>query len=336
MKHQRPKMLAAAVAALILLSVEFISSGKPLVQNSSPPGQEKPQAQTGGTLKVSIEVVNVYAVVREHDRLIPNLDKGDFEIAEDNVPQQVRYFSRQTDTPLTMAIAVDTSGSQQKVLPIEQEQAKIFLNQVLRPKDLACVLHFDLEVELLQDFTAENGRLAKAIDETQINAGGQGPLPGTFPTGQSTSTALYDAIYLASHDLLKSEIGRKVLILLTDGQDEGSRETLNHALQAAQKADVIIYAVNIADRAFSGGSFNGDSVLSKLSSETGGRVIRVSRARDAAAAFQAIAEELRTQYLLGYTPSNTKHDGAYRKIRVRVTHGKYKVQARRGYYAPAE
>lgn len=329
---------AAAAAALILLPLGFVSAGRPLAR-SSPPSQEKPLPQSAGTLKVSIEVVNVYAVVREHDRLIPNLDKGDFEIAEDNVPQQLRYFSRQTDTPLTMAIAVDTSGSQQKVLPIEQEQAKIFLNQVLRPKDLACVLHFDLEVELLQDFTADNGRLAKAIGETQINAGGQGPLPGTFPTSQSTGTALYDAIYLASHDLLKGEIGRKVLILLTDGQDEGSRETLNHALEAAQKADVIIYAVDIADRVFYGAgglSFNGDSVLSKLSSETGGRVIRVSKARDAAAAFQAIAEELRTQYLLGYTPSNTKHDGAYRKIRVRVTHGNYKVQARRGYYAPAE
>ncbi len=303
------------------------------IQESAPP-------PAGPTLKVRIEVVNAYAVVRDRKRLIANLNKDDFELTEDNVPEQIRYFSRETDTPLTLGIMIDTSPSQQRVLPIEQEQAKAFIRQVLRPKDLAFALHFDLEVELLQDFTSDLRLLSRAIGETVINGGGQGPLPSTFPTSGTTgATHLFDAVYLASTELLKKEIGRKVLILLTDGEDQGSKVKLGAALEAAQKADVIIYSVDIVDRAFyglRGMGFSGDSVLKKLSGETGGRVIRVERARDTAAAFQEIADELRTQYLLGYTPSNTKHDGTFRKIQVRVREGNYKVQARRGYYAPTE
>jgi VWFA-related protein len=306
-------------------------------------GAQEPQKppQAGPTLKVTTEVVNVYAVVEDkHHRLIPGLNKEDFEVTEDNAPQEVRYFSRETDTPLTMGLMVDTSPSQRRVLPIEQEQAKVFLDQVLRPKDLVFVLHFDIEVELLQDFTSERQRLAKAIDETVINGGGGGPTPSTFPTsGSFGATHLYDAVYLASTELLKNEVGRKVLILLTDGEDQGSKEKLNRALEMAQKSNVIIYSVEISDRMFyyaQGVGYSGDSVLKKLSEETGGRVIRVNNARDAGAAFRQIADELRTQYLIGYTPTNSKHDGAFRKIHVKVRNGDYKVQARRGYYAPEE
>lgn len=306
-------------------------------------GAQEPQKppQAGPTLKVTTEVVNVYAVVEDkHHRLIPGLNKEDFEVNEDNAPQEIRYFSRETDTPLTMGLMVDTSPSQRRVLPIEQDQAKVFLDQVLRPKDLVFVLHFDIEVELLQDFTSDRQRLAKAIDETVINGGGGGPTPSTFPTsGNFGATHLYDAVYLASTELLKNEVGRKVLILLTDGEDQGSKEKLNKALEMAQKSNVIIYSVEISDRMFyyaSGLGYSGDSVLKKLSEETGGRVIRVNNARDAAAAFRQIADELRTQYLIGYTPANSKHDGAFRKVHVKVRNGDYKVQARRGYYAPEE
>jgi VWFA-related protein len=240
-----------------------------------------------------------------------------------------------------MGIMVDTSPSQRRVLPVEQEQAKAFLDQVLRPKDLAFVLHFDIEVELLQDFTSDRQRLARAIDETVINGGGGGgPLPTTFPTsGSGGATHLYDAVYLASTELMKNEVGRKILILLTDGEDQGSKEKLSGALEAAQKSDLIIYSIDISDRMYyrmAGVGFSGDSVLTKLSEETGGRVIKVNNARDTAAAFRQIADELRTQYLLGYTPSNDRHDGSYRKIRVKANNGDYKVQARRGYYAPSD
>ncbi len=301
--------------------------------------QEPPVS--GQTLKVTTEVVNVYAVVKDKKgHLIPNLNKEDFEVREDKAPQKILYFSRETDTPLTMGILVDTSPSQEHVLSIEQREAKAFLQQVLRPKDLAFVLHFDLEVELLQDFTASQNLLAKAIDETVINGGGRGPMPSTFPgSSDPCCTKLYDAAYLASTEMMKNEVGRKVLILLTDGEDVGSSVKLERALEAAQKSDVIIYCINISDRMFyigMGMPFSGESVLKKLADDTGGRVIDVKHERDAHAAFQQIADELRTQYLLGYTPTNTKHDGTFRKIEVRTTNGNYKVQARRGYYAPAD
>jgi VWFA-related protein len=303
--------------------------------------QEKPEQAPSTTLKISTEVVSVYAVVEDKKKHpISDLKKDDFELEEDGRPQEIRYFSRETDTPLTIGIMVDTSPSQGRVLGTEQEEAKAFLRQVLRPKDLAFILHFDVEVELLQDFTADQRLLAHAIDETVINGGGHGVMPGPFPTSDSGgATHLYDAVYLASNDLLRNEVGRKVLVLLTDGEDQGSKVKLESALEAAQKSDVINYSVDIADRPFYWGhglGYSGDSVLKKLSDDTGGRVIEVNRAKDASAAFQQIANELRTQYLLGYTPTNTRHDGAFRKIRVQIRNGDYKVQARRGYYAPTE
>ena len=298
--------------------------------------QQVPET-SGPTLKVTTEVVNVYAVVRDkHGRLIPDLTKNDFEIKEDNIPQNITYFSRETDTPLTLAIMVDTSPSQERVLDTEQAEAKEFLRQILRPsRDLVCVMHFDLEVELLQDFTADLGRLDRAIDETQINGGARGVLPSPLPSRSVGGTHLYDAIYLAATQLMSQQVGRKVLILLTDGEDQGSRETLDQALEAAQKSDCIIYAIDIVDRAFYGMGnigFKGDSVLRKLCEQTGGDVIQVKKIRNTSEAFQKIAEELRTQYLLGYSPSNSRKDSGFRKISVRVTSGDYKIQARAGYY----
>lgn len=300
--------------------------------------QEVPPAPSAGqTLKVSVNVVNVYAVVRDKKRLVPDLTKGDFEVTEDNAPQEIKYFSKQTDTPLTLVLAVDTSPSQERVLPAEQAASKQFASEVMRPKDAFAVIHFDVEVEQLQDFTSDLGYLDRAIDETQINGGGGGPLPGTFPT-TGGATHLYDAVYLASHDMLRNESGRKVIILVTDGEDEGSQLTLDQGLEAAQKADVIIYSILLADRGFymrGGLGYGGESALNKLSTETGGRVIRANNARNTSEAFQEIANELRTQYLLGYTPSNKNNNGAFRRIKVRVTTGNYSVQARRGYYAPS-
>jgi len=292
----------------------------------------------GHTLKVTTEVVNVYAVVRQKNgRLIPDLNKDDFLLEEDRQPQVIRYFSREADTPLTLGILVDTSPSQERVLSVERSEAEAFLREVLRPKDLTFVLHFDVEVELLQDFTADLHRLDKAIDETEINGGGV-RTPGTFPSGDSGgATHLYDAVYLSARELLKNEVGRKVLILLTDGEDQGSRVKLEAALEAAQKSDVIIYSIDISDRAFysrHGLGYGGESVLHKLSDETGGRVIQATNEKNTSEAFQQIASELRTQYLLGYTPTNTKLDGTFRKIDVKVRTGNVKVDARRGYYAP--
>jgi VWFA-related protein len=320
-----------------MFSALMLTPAAALLPQSTNP-EATPPSQ-GATLKVSVKVVNVYAVVREKKRLVPDLNRDDFQVTEDDAPQEIKYFSTQTDTPLTLVLAVDTSPSQQRVLAGEQEASKQFASQVLRPKDEFAVIHFDLEVELLQDFTSDLQYLTRAIDGTQINGGGGGPLPGTFPgSSRACCTHLYDAVYLASAQMLKNEAGRKLIILVTDGQDEGSSETLDRSLEAAQKADVIIYSILLADRGAYGGSgfgYSGESVLSKLSGETGGRVIRADNARNTAEAFQEIASELRTQYLLGYTPSNNKNDGSFRRIRVRMKQGHYDVQARRGYYAPS-
>ena len=324
------KTLIVVPACCLLFLPHTVSQPQSQQQEQAPP---PPAAQ----LKVSVNVVNVYAVVHDKKRLVPDLTQGDFEVTEDNVPQTIKYFSKQTDTPLTLVLAVDTSPSQGRVLPGEQAASKLFASEVLRPKDAFAVIHFDVDVELLQDFTSDVGYLDRAIDETQINGGGGGPMPGTFPT-TGGATHLYDAVYLASHDMLSNESGRKVIILVTDGEDEGSKLTLNQGLDAAQKADVIIYSILLADRGFymrGGLGYGGEGVLNKLSSETGGRVIRASNSRDTSEAFEEIAKELRTQYLLGYTPSNKNNDGSFRHIKVRATQGNYNVQARRGYYAPS-
>lgn len=302
--------------------------------------QEQQLPSPSTTLKATTEVVNVYAVVaKKHGQLVPDLNKDDFTVEEDHVPQVIKYFARETDTPLTMGILVDTSPSQGRVLETEKSEAEAFLSQVMRPKDLTFVLHFDVDVELLQDFTADLHLLDHAIDETEINGGGM-RTPGTFPSGDSGgATHLYDAVYLAARELMKNEVGRKVLILLTDGEDQGSRESLDAALEAAQKSDLIIYSINISDRAFYahqgfGFGYSGDSVLRKMSDETGGRVIEAKNSKDTSEAFEQIARELRTQYLLGYTPTNSKLDGTFRKIDVKAKVDDAKVNARRGYYAP--
>ncbi len=324
------------IGCLALAPAVLLPSSSKDAQPSPQDAQQAPGNQ-GPTLKVNVNVVNIYAVVRDHKRLVPDLNKDDFQVLEDNAPQELKYFSKQTDTPLTLVLAIDTSPSQGRVLMAEQAAAKQFASQILRPKDAFAVLHFDVAVELLQDFTQSVSFIDKAIDSTEINGGGGGPLPGTFPTSGG-ATHLYDAVYLASHDMLRSEVGRKVIILLTDGEDEGSQLTLEKGLQAAQMSDVIIYSILISDRAFyarAGIGYGGEGVLNKLSSETGGRVFRAGNERNTTDAFNEIAAELRTQYLLGYTPTNNKADGTFRHIKVQVKTGHYDVQARRGYYAPS-
>ncbi len=324
--NQRNAMRKIARIGCVLLTVAAFAGA-----------QDKQEAPAvGGTLKATSEVVNVYAVVRQKNgHLIPDLTKDDFTLEEDQQPQVIKYFSREADTPLTIGILVDTSPSQERVLEVEKQEAESFLSEVMRPKDLTFVFHFDVDVELDQDLTSDLNRLDSAIESGEINGGGV-RTPGTFPTDQQGATHLYDAVYLAAHDELKNEVGRKVLILLTDGEDQGSKVTLEKSLEAAQKADAIIYAVDIHDRGFymrQGMGYGGESVLRKLSEETGGRVIE-SSSKDSSEAFQQIARELRTQYLLGYTPTNNKLDGTFRKIEVKVRTPNAKVDARRGYYAP--
>jgi VWFA-related protein len=293
------------------------------------------------TLKVEVQVVNVYFNVKDkRGALIPNLKKEDFQVSEDGKPQTIKYFSAESNQPLTLGLLIDTSGSMIRVLPMEQVIGSAFLNDVLTPKDLAFLINFDIQVSLLQDYTSDTERLRRAMLQAQINDGGGGGAVGIAGAGQGTipvtrpkGTLLYDAVYLAANERLRSQSGRKALILLTDGADFGSQETLNDAIAAAQNAEVIVYVILIADR---GNFYTGDSEMRKLADQTGGRVINVGdNEKKLRLAFDDIANELRSQYMAGYVPTNTALDGKYRKLEVKAK-PEYRIQARKGYFAPKE
>jgi VWFA-related protein len=327
----------AGVCRRVLVCVAVLAL-TPHLHSQAPQDQNEGSV---GTLKVQVDVVNVFFNVKDkHGLLVPNLTKEEFEIFEDGKPQKIKYFAAETDQPLTLGILIDTSPSQTRVLPMEQEVGAAFLNQVLGKKDLAFLISFDADVDLLQDFTNDPRELRVALNRTRIGGGspqggisripgvGQGPIPAGL---DACCTHLYDAVYLASKDRLGSEVGRKAMIILTDGEDEGSKIKPREAMEAAQKADAMVYVLLIADRGMYQGFGAGE--MKKLAEETGGRVIEVgNKLEKLKQAFDQISAELRSQYNVGYTPGNAKHDGTYRKIEVKSKQG-YRVQARRGYYA---
>jgi len=323
--------------------VAFAQSASQPSQSQQPAGQHPDDSQQPTeTLKINVNVVSLFFNVKDkHGALIPNLTKADFEVAEDGKAQTIKYFNAVSDLPLTLGIMIDTSGSQTNVLDMEKEVGGAFLKQVLTDKDEAYVISFDISVDLLQDFTRDVHRLQSALNKTKINTDftsggipgmGGGPVPVQNPKG----TLLFDAVYLSAHDMLSKEVGRKAMVLLTDGQDEGSRLKLKDAIEAAQKADAIVYVLLCADRGSyfgSGVAYNGEYDMKKLTEQTGGRVINVGNKFDKLReAFDQIAAELRSQYNIGYTPTNLKLDGTYRKIEIKNKQS-YKIQARAGYYA---
>jgi VWFA-related protein len=306
--------------------------------------QDQDQDQSAATLKVNVNVVQLFFNVKDkRGALIPNLAKTDFQILEDGKPQTIKYFAAESNLPLTLGILIDSSGSQARVLDMEKQVGGEFLNQILREKDLAFVIDFDVNVELLQDFTSSTHLLKAALNSARINtAGGSGTgIPGlgggTVPTvGSPKGTLLYDAVYLASHDELAQQVGRKAMILLTDGQDEGSQLKIKDAIEAAQKSDSIVYVLLCADRGFYGGfgAYSGEGEMKKLTQETGGRVIEVGNKYDKLKeGFDQIANELRSQYNIGYSSTNAALDGTFRKVEIHATNKDYKIQSRAGYYA---
>jgi len=326
--------------ALVLLLFLTLAGTVPLAaQQSQTPAEDD---QSTETLKVRVNVVQLFFNVKDKKgALIPTQKKEDFEILEDGKPQTIKYFTAESNLPLTLGILIDSSGSQMRVLEMEKEVGGSFLSQILRDKDEAFVIDFDVNVDLLQDFTNDVHRLKAALNKAKVNTGGGGgSLPGLgggpIPTSTPRGTLLYDAVYLAAHDQLAHEVGRKAMILLTDGQDQGSQLRVKDAIEAAQKSDSIVYVILIADRGFYGGfGYSGDSEMKKLAGETGGRVIEVGNKLDKLKeAFDQIANELRSQYNLGYTPTNSAQDGSFRKLELRSKQG-YKVQTRSGYYAIA-
>lgn len=341
-------------AVLLLLALSLLpaagraqlvpSPDAPPVSTAPPPAPEEKEAM--GTLKLNVNLVDLFFTVKDKSgSLVPHLSKDDCLVSEDKVPQKLKNFAAETHLPLTLGIMLDTSGSQQAVLPLEQEAGSEFLERVLKPKDQAFLISFDVNIDLLQDFTNSAHLLSRAMNKAEINtAGGNGAagIPGlgggTIPVhGTPKGTLLYDAIYLASNEKLTQENGRKAMIILTDGDDQGSKMKIQDAIAAAQKSNTIIYVILIADVGFYGGwGYNGYSAAKKMSEETGGRMINVgNNGKKLEAAFQQIEDELRTQYVASYTPTNAKLDGTFRHIAVQCKGEDMKVQVRKGYFAPS-
>lgn len=299
------------------------------------------QPQTGGpggaqelpVIQVEVDVVNVLCSVRDKNgRLVSDLTKEDFRLRENKQEQTIKYFARESDLPLTIGLLVDVSKSQENLIEVERHAAHRFFSEVLRQKDLAFLISFGVDAELLQDLTSSADLLREGLDHLRLNAGAGGVLPGPVPTSNPRGTVLYEAVYLAAQDMLRKEVGRKVIVVISDGVDMGSRVSKSEAIEAAQKADAIIYSIYYADPRYQDFR-NGYGDLKQMSTETGGRIFEVRRKYPLERVFADIQEEMRSQYSLGYTPTNPVKDGGFRTLTIETTRKGLKVQARKGYYA---
>jgi VWFA-related protein len=333
-----PALLLCAPA--LLRAQEAPSPDAPPRPSKAPAQMEEPLHE-GQTLKVNVNLVDIYFSARDNHGFLAGLRKDDCQLFEDKAPQTIKNLTQEKNLPLTIGILLDTSGSQTNVLPMEKDSGSRFLKEVVTPKDEAFLISFDVNVDLLADFTNSPREIERAMQKATINtasssAGVPGIGGGPFPTSNPRGTLLYDAVYLAAHDKLMSQTGRKILVLLTDGGDQGSQETLKSASEAAQKANTIVYVILLADHPFYGGFGginNGAAQMQQLTEQTGGRVINVGHdGRKLEDALDQIQDELRTQYLASYTPANKEADGKFRKVELDCGKG-VKVQARKGYYA---
>jgi VWFA-related protein len=340
-------------------------------------------AQQVPTYSSNVKVVNVPATVRtKKGEIVRDLSKDDFTLAEDGRPQSIKYFAKESDLPLNIGLLVDTSGSQRRLIEQERSASYVFLQQMMREgRDKAFVIHFENEVELLQDLTSSRQKLESALNaleapQMQRSRGGYpgsggGGWPGSGGGGGRGSgrggmhggggTALYDAVFLASDEVIGKQEGRKALIILSDGVDNASRISLERAIESAQRADTMVYSILFADKDAYGGGFggrgsvsgpwgrgggggyprpqpqprestaDGKKVLERISQETGARMFEVSKKQPIGEIYAQIQEELRNQYSLGYTPDRI--EGGYHKIQLATRQKDLIVQARDGYYA---
>jgi VWFA-related protein len=299
-----------------------------------PAAPQAPDQGQGPVIKSEVTLVNLFATVRDKNRrIVTDLKQEDFHVAEDGHDEKIAFFSKEMALPITLGLLLDTSVSEQFMLSAIQDAGGRFMHRVLKKGDEAMVISFDSDVDLLSDFTDDKMILDRAINKARVNIPGGGSLagnPGPIGSQHVTGTALYDAIYLACGEKLNGEAGRKAIIIVTDAQDEGSRVKLEEAVESAQRTDTVIHILLVADPRFGGNM----SVAHRLTEDTGGRLIVVRSERNLEEAFDQISEELRSQYTLGYYPTNNARDGKFRKIKVEMTNHDLKVLARKGYYAP--
>ena len=368
---------SAKLALLGFVVVAFVSQLPVLAQQSTPP------------ITVNVNAVNLLASVRDkHGAIVRNLAKDDFALEQDGKPQAITYFVKESDLPLTLGLLVDTSMSQRRVLDQELAASHTFLDQVLREdKDKAFVIHFDSEVVLDQDLTASRKKLQAAIDQIHApefsrgggsngggsSGGGSGGGNGGGNGGGSSGggrgsrgrggagTLLYDSVFLAADELMKKQQGRKAIIILTDGVDHGSKESLTEAIETAQRADMLVYCILFADKEgygnsggfggprmggggmgrHGGGGYpprrtedrpDGKKVLEQMTKASGGRFFEVTKKEPLDKIYDAIDEELRNQYSLGYTPDKTDATVGYHKLQLSVRKKDLIVQTRDGFY----
>jgi Ca-activated chloride channel family protein len=316
-------MIKRVVAiALLLCALPGWLAAQEAKPGAPPPAPQPPSSTQ--PIRVRVELVNVLMTVTDRkNRLVIHMTKDDFKVLEDGKPQTIRYFSRESDLPLRIAILIDTSNSIRERMRFEQEAAIDFLNTTIRRgKDLAFVVGFDVEPQLVQDYTDNLEKLANAIRGLQ--AGGV--------------TSLYDAIFFSCKEKMlffppPEPYLRRVMIIISDGQDNQSEHTREEALAMAQRAEVTIFTIS-TNR--SGAEARGDKVLRRLAQETGGRAFFPFEASELAADFQQIARELRSQYSLAYVSTNPAHDGTFRHILIEPSEKNMRVRAKAGYFAPSQ
>ncbi len=328
-------VLAASLAALPVARAE---------QQNPPPIPQRPEKeQAPQTFKVQVNLVNQFVTVRDKhgaivaDLVCPDAAKGiagDFRVFEDGEEQKIESCSKEMNLPLTMGLLVDTSGSMDRMLSAEQATASLFLERVMKKGDETTLITFDQDADELCDFTSSVRELERGLSRARINEPYAPVTPGTVPNQDPRGTVFYDAIYLVSRQKLSMEVGRKAIIVLTDAVDEGSRVRLDEAIEAAQRVDAVVHILLIQDPAWFFSQGSGAGVAHRIAEETGGRMIEVRGEKKLAQAFDQLVEELRSQYVLSYYPSNTTHDGRFRKIKIEVTRPDTKVLTRKGYYAP--
>jgi VWFA-related protein len=310
----------------------------------------------------TVKVVNLFATVRDRQgKVVTDLTQDDFLLDEDGQRQTIRYFSRESDLPLTLGLLVDTSGSERNVIGEERSASFRFLEKVMRQdKDTAFLIHFDFDVELLQDLTGSKAELQRALERLEVGqgrlqrrppgGGGGGYPPGGGGRRGGGGTDLYDAIFLGSDEIMKKQQGRKALIVLSDGVDTGSRITLPSAIETAQRSDTLVYSILFEDpngngggRGFGGrmgggggrrglGEEDGHKVLQRLSRETGGRYFEVTKRQPIDKVYESLEEELRSQYSIGYTSNSKESSSEYRQIHLTAKQKSLVVQTREGYY----
>ncbi|HKQ74967.1 MAG TPA: VWA domain-containing protein [Blastocatellia bacterium] len=348
----KSRVLGCAIAAMVAAAFAYTFATQPRViaqkdkkQDQKKTQQQKPQQPQQKdevpTIKVGTQLVNVlFSVQDKQNRYLNDLKQEDVQILENGQPQDIFTFKRELDLPLTMAILVDVSGSEEFTLPFLKDAGGRFVDSVVRSgKDTVAVLKFEGEATVMQELTSNPKRVRKALEEiayiapppVSVYGGATPPINGGSRQG---STAIWDAVIATSSDMLAKEPGRKTIILLTDGEDTSSRMKLDEAINEALRSEVVIYTIGIGDQGKYGVN---EGVLKKLAEATGGRAIIPKNNRDLESAFAQLEQDLRQQYLLAYEPKNEASDGGFRKLEIRLVNRNVKdlkVRHRRGYFAP--